>query len=487
MGGIFGVASKTSCTMDLFFGIDYHSHLGTRRGGMAVYGENGFQRAIHNIENTPFRTKFDHDLDELEGTLGIGCISDMDPQPLLIRSHLGTYALTTVGVIRNPEELVKEAYNNGHVHFMSMSGGKINDTELVASLIDQKDSLVDGLLYAQERIQGSMSMLLLTPEGIYASRDRYGRTPITIGQKDGAFCASFENFAYLNLGYRHYSELGPGEIDFITPEGVECLSAPRKEMKMCAFLWAYYGYPTASYEGVSVEKMRYDCGKLLARRDKGVTADSVAGVPDSGIAHAVGYANESGIPFSRPFIKYTPTWPRSFMPSSQKQRNLIAKMKLIPVDVLIRDKKLLLIDDSIVRGTTMVQLVKMLRNAGAKEIHIRINSPEVIWPCFYGIDTDVQSQLISANKTVDEICEYIGADSLAFLSVEGLLKVMPKGGYCDACFTGRYPVAIPESFGRDKFMEGFKPRNLDKPLHFDDDAVVEKYDDRSWEEKHGEA
>ena len=233
MGGIFGVASKTSCTMDLFFGIDYHSHLGTRRGGMAVYGENGFQRAIHNIENTPFRTKFDHDLDELEGTLGIGCISDMDPQPLLIRSHLGTYALTTVGVIRNPEELIKEAYKNGHVHFMSMSGGKINDTELVASLIDQKDSLVDGLLYAQERIQGSMSMLLLTPEGIYASRDRYGRTPITIGQKDGAFCASFENFAYLNLGYHHYSELGPGEIDFITPEGVECLSAPRKEMKIC--------------------------------------------------------------------------------------------------------------------------------------------------------------------------------------------------------------------------------------------------------------
>ena len=243
MGGIFGVASKTSCTMDLFFGIDYHSHLGTRRGGMAVYGENGFQRAIHNIENTPFRTKFDHDLDELEGTLGIGCISDMDPQPLLIRSHLGTYALTTVGVIRNPEELVKEAYNNGHVHFMSMSGGKINDTELVASLIDQKDSLVDGLLYAQERIQGSMSMLLLTPEGIYASRDRYGRTPITIGQKDGAFCASFENFAYLNLGYRHYSELGPGEIDFITPEGVECLSAPRKEMKMCAFLWPTTAIP----------------------------------------------------------------------------------------------------------------------------------------------------------------------------------------------------------------------------------------------------
>lgn len=383
MGGIFGVASKTSCTMDLFFGVDYHSHLGTRRGGMAVYGENGFQRSIHNIENSPFRTKFDHDLDELEGKLGIGCISDMDPQPLLINSHLGAYALTTVGVIRNEKELIEEAFRKGHVHFMGMSGGRINQTELVSAIINQRDSIVEGLLYAQERIQGSMSILLLTSEGIYASRDRYGRTPITIGAKDGAFCASFENFAYLNLGYHHYSELGPGEIDFITAEGVEIVSPARKEMKMCSFLWTYYGYPTASYEGVNVEQMRYNCGKLLAKRDKGVTADSVAGVPDSGIAHAVGYANESGIPFSRPFIKYTPTWPRSFMPTSQKQRNLIAKMKLIPVDTLIRDKRLLLIDDSIVRGTQLGETTQFLYDSGAKEVHVRPACPPITFACPY--------------------------------------------------------------------------------------------------------
>lgn len=383
MGGIFGVASKTSCTLDLFFGTDYHSHLGTRRGGMAVYGPDGFQRSIHNIENSPFRTKFDHDLDELEGNLGIGCISDMDPQPLLIRSHLGTYAITTVGVIKNEDELIRDAYQNGHFHFMSMSGGKINSTELVAALIDQRDSLTEGLLYAQERIRGSMSILLLTPKGIYASRDRYGRTPITIGQKEGAFCASFENFAYLNLGYHHYSELGPGEIDFITPEGVECVSAARKEMKICSFLWTYYGYPTASYEGVNVEQMRYNCGTLLARRDKGISADSVAGVPDSGIAHAVGYANESGIPFSRPFIKYTPTWPRSFMPASQKQRNLIAKMKLIPVDTLIRGKRLLLIDDSIVRGTQLGETTEFLYKSGAKEVHVRPACPPLTFACPY--------------------------------------------------------------------------------------------------------
>lgn len=416
MGGIFGVASKTSCTLDLFFGIDYHSHLGTRRGGMAVYGENGFQRSIHNIENSPFRTKFDRDLDELEGNLGIGCISDMDPQPLLIRSHLGHYALTTVGVIKNESELIEEAYKNGHVHFMGMSGGKVNSTELVAALIDQRDNLVDGLLHAQEKIKGSMSMLLLTPKGIYASRDRYGRTPITIGQKDGAFCASFENFAYLNLGYHHYSELGPGEIDFITAEGVEIVSPARKEMKICSFLWTYYGYPTASYEGVNVEQMRYNCGRLLARRDEGVDADSVAGVPDSGIAHAVGYSNESGIPFSRPFIKYTPTWPRSFMPTSQKQRNLIAKMKLIPVDTLIRGKKLLLIDDSIVRGTQLGETTEFLYQSGAREVHVRPACPPLTFACPYlnfsrsTSDYDLITRRIIREREGDNISEETLAD-----------------------------------------------------------------------------
>lgn len=416
MGGIFGVASKSNCTLDLFFGIDYHSHLGTKRGGMAVYGPDGFHRSIHNIENSPFRTKFENDLDELEGCLGIGCISDSDPQPLLIHSHLGSYAITTVGHISNANALIQEAFENGHIHFMEMSGGKINSTELVAALINQKSTIKDGLLYAQERIQGSMSILLLTPSGIYASRDRMGRTPITIGKKGGAYCVSFENFAYLNLGYVHHSELGPGEIDFVTPESVEILSAPRKEMKICTFLWTYYGYPTSSYEGVNVEQMRYNCGRLLAKRDDGIHADSVAGVPDSGIAHAVGYANESGIPFSRPFIKYTPTWPRSFMPQQQNQRNLIAKMKLIPVDCLIRDKSLLLIDDSIVRGTQLGETTEFLYKSGAKEVHVRPACPPITFACPYlnfsrsTSDLDLITRRIIRDREGDHVSEEVLAD-----------------------------------------------------------------------------
>ena len=382
MGGIFGVASKNSCTLDLFFGVDYHSHLGTKRGGMAVYGEQGFARSIHNIENSPFRTKFDGDLNELEGYYGIGCISDNEPQPLLIQSHLGSFAITTVGKINNQDELIQEAFRNGHIHFMEMSHGRINSTELVAALINQKSSLVEGLLYAQERIEGSMTILVLTPKGIYASRDRYGRTPVVIGKKEDAFCASCESFAFINLGYSDYKELGPGEIVFITPECVETMSPPRQEMKICSFLWVYYGYPTSTYEGVNVESMRYECGKLLAKRDE-ARPDVVAGVPDSGIAHAIGYANESGIPFARPFIKYTPTWPRSFMPQNQGQRNLIAKMKLIPVDSLIRGKKLLLIDDSIVRGTQLGETSEFLYQSGAKEVHIRPACPPLMFGCPY--------------------------------------------------------------------------------------------------------
>lgn len=382
MGGIFGVASKNSCTLDLFFGVDYHSHLGTKRGGMAVYGSQGFTRSIHNIENTPFRTKFDGDLDELEGTLGIGCISDTEPQPLLIQSHLGSFAITTVGKINNEAELVASAYENGHIHFMEMSHGRINATELVAALINQKSTLVEGLLYAQEKIEGSMSILLLTPEGIYASRDKFGRTPIVIGRKEDAYCASFESFAYINLGYTDYKELGPGEIVYMTPESAETVSPPREEMKICSFLWVYYGYPTSSYEGINVESMRYECGKLLAKRDD-AQPEVVAGIPDSGIAHAIGYANESGIPFARPFIKYTPTWPRSFMPQNQGQRNLIARMKLIPVDALIRGKKLLLIDDSIVRGTQLGETTEFLYQSGAKEVHIRPACPPLMFGCPY--------------------------------------------------------------------------------------------------------
>lgn len=382
MGGFFAVASKESCALDLFFGTDYHSHLGTRRAGMAVYGQNGFNRAIHNIQNTPFRTKFEKDVDELEGNLGIGCISDYDPQPLLVNSHLGSFAITTVGKINNSDELVKECFNSGHTHFMEMSKGLINSSEIAAAVINQKATIVEGLKYLQEKVDGSLTVLLLTPKGIYASRDRLGRTPVIIGKKDNAFCASFESFAYLNLGYTDYKELGPAEIVFITPDGVETLSQPGEEMQICSFLWVYYGYPTSSYEGVNVETMRYECGRSLARRDD-VKPDSVAGVPDSGIAHAIGYSNEAGIPFSRPFIKYTPTWPRSFMPSSQAQRNLIARMKLIPVHDLIKDKRLLLIDDSIVRGTQLRETTEFLYQSGAKEVHIRPACPPLLYGCKY--------------------------------------------------------------------------------------------------------
>ena len=383
MGGIFGVASKSNCVSDLFFGTDYHSHLGTRRGGMAVYGkEGGFNRALHNIQNAPFRTKFERDVQELEGTLGIGCISDTEPQPLLVQSHLGSFAITTVGKINNMDELVKRSFANGCTHFLEMSGGDINATEMVASLINQKSSLIEGIRYAQDVIEGSMTMLVMTPEGIYAARDRLGRTPLILGKKEDAICASFENFAYFNLGYHDYKELGPSEIVFFTPDGVETVSPAKNEMKICSFLWLYYGYPTSSYEGINVEQMRYNCGDMLAKRDN-VSADIVAGVPDSGTAHAIGYANRSGIPFARPFIKYTPTWPRSFMPTHQSQREQIAHMKLIPVRELIKDKSMVLIDDSIVRGTQLGQTTQFLYESGAKEVHIRPACPPLLYGCKY--------------------------------------------------------------------------------------------------------
>ena len=383
MGGFFGVASKEDCVFDLFFGTDYHSHLGTRRAGMVVYGkEKGFDRAIHNIENAPFRTKFDKDFNEMEGNIGIGSISDFEPQPLMVRSHHGTYAITTVGKINNAAKLTEELLSKGHAHFLEMSGGDLNPTELVAYLVDQKDNLVEGIRYAQESIDGSMTLLIMTSKGVYAARDLHGRTPVSVGKKEGAWCVSFESFAYLNLGYEFQRELGPGEIAVITPEGTHTLMQPGKEMKICTFLWVYYGYPTSSYEGISVEKMRYNCGALLAERDD-VKPDIVAGVPDSGIAHAIGYANESNIPFARPFIKYTPTWPRSFMPTIQTQRNLIAKMKLIPVKDLIEGKSLLMIDDSIVRGTQMRETTEFLYHSGAKEVHIRPACPPVMFGCKY--------------------------------------------------------------------------------------------------------
>lgn len=384
MGGFFGVASKNDCVLELFYGVDYHSHLGTRRGGMAVYGEDGFNRAIHNIENSPFRTKFERDVEELKGNLGIGCISDYEPQPLLLQSHLGSFAITTIGKINNQEEILKKAYKEGRSHFLEMSGGQINATELIGSLICRKSSIVEGIRYAQEMVEGSLSLLIMTKDGIYAARDLYGRTPVVTGRKEDAYCVSFENFAYLNLGYEHYRELGPGEIAYITPDGVETLVQPRHKMRICSFLWVYYGYPTSSYEGVNVEEMRYHCGSMLAKRDGGsVHPDIVAGVPDSGVAHAIGYANESGRPYARPFIKYTPTWPRSFMPTNQSQRDLIARMKLIPVQALIENKRLLLIDDSIVRGTQLRETTEFLYRSGAKEVHVRPACPPLVYGCKY--------------------------------------------------------------------------------------------------------
>ena len=384
MGGFFGVASKEACNLDLFYGTDYHSHLGTRRGGMPTYGSDGWKRAIHNIENSPFRTKFEKDVDTMKGNIGIGCISDYDPQPILIQSHLGCFGITTVGKINNADQLIRNLYENGHTHFQSMTNGQINSTELVAALICKKDSFVEGIRYVQSVVEGSMTLLLLTENGIYAARDLLGRTPVVIGKKENAYCVSFESFAYINLGYTDYKELGPGEIVYVTPESVETVSPACEKMRICSFLWVYYGYPTSSYEGVGVEEMRYNCGKLLAQRDDhSIDVDIVAGVPDSGIAHAIGYANESGIPYARPFIKYTPTWPRSFMPTTQSQRNLIARMKLIPVHSLIEDRSLLLIDDSIVRGTQLRETTEFLYQSGAKEVHVRPACPPLLYGCKY--------------------------------------------------------------------------------------------------------
>ncbi|MDE7307781.1 MAG: amidophosphoribosyltransferase [Lachnospiraceae bacterium] len=467
MGGFFGVASQQDCVFDLFFGTDYHSHLGTRRGGMAVYGENGFDRAIHNIENSPFRTKFDKDVHEMKGWLGIGCISDYEPQPLIIRSHHGTFALTTVSKINNTQELTKMVFENGHSHFLEMSGGDVNATELVAALINQKENLIEGIQYALEAVDGSLSMLLMNEMGIYAARDKYGRTPIAIGHKEGAFCASFENFAYKNLGYTDYKELGPGEIAVLTDKSCVTLVNAGKEMKICTFLWVYYGYPSSSYEGVSVEKMRYNCGEKMAKRDN-VTPDIVAGVPDSGLAHAIGYSNESGVPFSRPFIKYTPTWPRSFMPTIQSQRNLIAKMKLLAVEELIRDKSLLLIDDSIVRGTQLRETTEFLYQSGAKEVHIRPACPPLLYGCKYlGFsrmtsemdlitrriiarleDGEITDEVLSEyadpesekyERMVEEIRKELNFTSLRFNRLDDMLEAVgiEKCRLCTYCWNGK--------------------------------------------------
>ena len=382
MGGFFGVVSKSDCVFDLFYGVDYHSHLGTRRAGLAVLNDGRITKAIHKIENSPFRTKFEKEAMEMKGKMGIGCISDFDSQPLVVRSNHGTYAITCVGKINNAKEL-EERFLSNNAHFLETSTGDINNTELVASIINQKNNLIEGLQYVQEVIDGSMTVLLLNEKGIYCSRDKYGRTPIVIGKKDGAYCASFESFAFLNLGYTAYKNLGPGEIAVINADtGFRTLVEPGNKMRICTFLWIYYGYPSTVYEGLSVEKLRCKCGEFIAKRDN-VKPDSVAGVPDSGLGAAIGYSNASGIPFQRPFVKYTPTWPRSFIPTMQTKRNLIAHMKLIPIHDLIEGKKLLLIDDSIVRGTQMRETTEFLYKSGAAEVHVRSSCPPIIYGCKY--------------------------------------------------------------------------------------------------------
>ncbi len=410
MGGYFGVVSKEDCVFDLFYGVDYHSHLGTRRAGIAVYDDvNGFDKSIHNIENAPFRTKFSDEATSMKGNMGIACISDYEAQPILIRSHHGTYAITTVGKINNAASLA-DMVTESRTHFFEMNNGEVNPTELVAALINRKDNFVEGIKYAQEVIEGSLSMLILTPKGIYAARDKLGRTPIAVGIKDDAYCFSFESFAYLNLGYNDYAQLGPGEIAILDHSGFKTLVQPGKDMKICSFLWVYYGYPSSSYEGVNVEQMRNRCGAALAKRDP-IKPDTIAAIPDSGVAHAIGYANESGVPYSRPFVKYTPTWPRSFTPTHQSKRNLIAKMKLIPVHDLIYGKNLMLIDDSIVRGTQMRETTDFLYESGANEVHIRPACPPIMFSCKYlGFSRSGSEMELITRKT---ICELEGSDDVS--------------------------------------------------------------------------
>ena len=472
MGGFFGAVSQRDVTLDIFFGVDYHSHLGTRRGGMAIYDPaSGFQRQIHNIENTPFRTKFEADLADFHGCSGIGCISDTDPQPLLVRSHLGLYAITTVGIINNAEKLV-ETYFSDHGHqFMAMSNGKVNASELTAALINQKDSLLEGIRHAQDVIDGSATILLLTPEGIIAARDKLGRLPVLVGQNEEGCCVSFESFAYQKLGYQTAYELGPQEIVRITADGVESLSPAGDKMRICAFLWTYYGYPNSNYEGVNVEVMRYRNGEIMARDEVAQgrlpKVDFVAGVPDSGLPHAIGFANRSGKPFARPFVKYTPTWPRSFMPANQEVRNQVAKMKQIPVPELIEGKKLLFVDDSIVRGTQLRETVDFLYESGAAEVHMRSACPPIMYGCKYLNFSRSNSDMeLLARKTVQElegdegqkhldeyadastergqcllktICQQMGFDSLGYQSIDGLLEAIgiDRDKICTYCWTGK--------------------------------------------------
>lgn len=475
MGGFFGAVSKKDAIFDTFFGTDYHSHLGTRRGGMAAYDPQcGLQREIHNIENSPFRTKFEKVFEEMRGCAAIGCISDTDPQPLLIRSNLGSYAICTVGIIQNAEELIREQLADGSAvgHFNAMTGGAVNSNELMASLINRKDSFGEGILYAAEKIVGSASILILTDDGrIIAARDRLGRLPVLIGKREDGYCVSFESFAYQKLGYETERELGPGEIVELTADGVTQIAPPGDKMRICSFLWSYYGYPTSNYEGVNVEAMRYRNGEIMAEHDEktgnNAGVDYVGGVPDSGTPHAIGYATRSGIPFARPFIKYTPTWARSFMPTNQTERNRIAKMKLIPVHELIEGKSLLFVDDSIVRGTQLRETVEFLYENGAKAVHMRSACPPLMYGCKYLNFSRATSEMeLITRRTILElegeeglnyleeysdsstargkamreaICKKFGFSTLEFQSLEGLVRAIgiDPCKLCTYCWSGK--------------------------------------------------
>ena len=471
MGGFFGAVSRKNCKYDVFFGTDYHSHLGTRRGGLAFYdAEGGFQRQIHNITNTPFRTKFEGDLNKMDGTIGLGCISDSDPQPLLVRSHLGMFAIANVGLINNEEKIVEETFAAPGHYFMAMSSGKVNSSELIAALINRCGDLVEGIKYAQNLIEGSSTILLLTSEGIIAARDKMGRLPVVVGKSEQGCCVSMESFACQKLGYEPYYYLGPGEIVKITADGVTQLAAPGDKMKICAFLWSYYGYPNSNYEGRNVEVMRCRNGEIMAREEekKGIMpdVDYVAGVPDSGVPHAIGYANHAHKTFARPFVKYTPTWARSFMPSNQEMRSLVAEMKQIPVPELIEGKKLLLVDDSIVRGTQLRETVEFLYGCGAKEVHMRSACPPIMYGCKYLNFSSSQSEMeLLTRKTIQQlegnrgqqhlseyadattergqcllkhICDTMGFASLGYQTLDGLLEAigLDRDKVCTYCWTG---------------------------------------------------
>ena len=472
MGGFFGAISRRDVALDLFFGVDYHSHLGTRRGGMLLYdGKDGFQRQIHNIENTPFRTKFEHDLADFHGCSGIGCISDTDPQPLLVRSHLGLYAICTIGIINNADQLVEQYFSECGHQFMAMSSGQVNAAELTAALINQGEDLVDGIRRAQSLIEGSSTILILTRDAIIAARDRLGRLPVLVGKSRDGHCVSFESFSYHKLGYEDDYELGPGEIVQLTADERKTLSPAGSRMRICAFLWTYYGYPNSNYEGRNVEVMRYKNGEIMARNDAENGSlpelDYVAGVPDSGLPHAIGYANATHIPFARPFVKYTPTWPRSFMPANQEIRNQVAKMKQIPVPELIEGKRLLFVDDSIVRGTQLRETVEFLYESGAKEVHMRSACPPLMYGCKYlNFSTSKSEMELLCRRVIQElegsegqrhideyadagtergqcmlrtICEKMGFQSLGYQTLDGLLEAigLDRDKVCTYCWSGR--------------------------------------------------